>query len=803
MKHLYLFIFSIVAYFANAQNSSINFDYSNNKAVVKSGNLQNISLPLTINFSKSFAKKTFELRDIKGNRLSEGVLVFGKGDLSKNEDETFSFMINVNHKTNPGNYNVGNDLQLIIAEQLFVLSFHQNSAPIPSSNAITTQTENYISGYMIADALSLSDEHTSPQLKMAILKAYQQDQNNNLQSNPYLSELVGSNYFTKALDTANAGQMQGSGIAPTAFLSSLGGMDVTNIAAGMARFLAERTKEELNEAFFNKMKQQLNAYPELKTIFPNTASFLNVIEGYSHASVIQVLKEAFETDIQNLPENLYQIKNLSRVDCNAQIISKQKSLQDCQARLDSIKSFFNSKDGLWIGLSMYTIKEGMKSGNPAELLNNVVASTEFSYLKEQAQLRKHTADYNVASAIALAQLLSQSLMTTSDNQVWVNSNELNSLIKNKKAFKTYLGLLLASEQMGNSQVDFYKADGSLFSFGTLLKDKFDTYQTIESLIKETHSAFHNANLSIKKMNAANQKSIEVDPQALYDYYKTFTASIKPIAHSALLNSIIKNDMALMYDSITQYLNPSMDMCYHLSTKKYSAAVYDAVLLLNNVKAPVFEKPVLKSFIKYGTLISSVANAQSSDEVKKAIEASVLPVGSAAIKRKSNWSIAANAYVGGYYGIAHTTRTDTLRNTSTNKTDTITSNVSYRTFGLYAPIGLSFNKGFTCGWGLSIVAQVIDLGGVVNFYLTEGDKAAMPDNYKIKLADIIAPGAQLALNIPKTPISIMGGIQYVPSLNTANQIKTSSNIINPIAWRTQLGIVVDIPLYNLKVWDFKK
>ena len=37
------------------------------------------------------------------------------------------------------------------------------------------------------------------------------------------------------------------------------------------------------------------------------------------------------------------------------------------------------------------------------------------------------------------------------------------------------------------------------------------------------------------------------------------------------------------------------------------------------KHPIF-KPIIKSFVKYGTLISTVANAQSSEEVKQAIDA---------------------------------------------------------------------------------------------------------------------------------------------------------------------------------------
>lgn len=96
---------------------------------------------------------------------------------------------------------------------------------------------------------------------------------------------------------------QGIGIA--GFLTDPGNKDVTTLVSGIARFLAERTKEELNEAFFQKMKEKLNAYPELTTTFPKTASFLNAIETYSYASVLQVPKEAFETDMQPGQKYIY------------------------------------------------------------------------------------------------------------------------------------------------------------------------------------------------------------------------------------------------------------------------------------------------------------------------------------------------------------------------------------------------------------------------------------------------------------------------------------------------------------------
>ena len=59
----------------------------------------------------------------------------------------------------------------------------------------------------------------------------------------------------------------------SSIISSIGKLDVTAFADGLAQFLVERTKEELNEAFFRKFRAYLDNYPEFKVLFPNTNTF--------------------------------------------------------------------------------------------------------------------------------------------------------------------------------------------------------------------------------------------------------------------------------------------------------------------------------------------------------------------------------------------------------------------------------------------------------------------------------------------------------------------------------------------------
>src|SRR5262245_59238255 len=73
-----------------------------------------------------------------------------------------------------------------------------------------------------------------------------------IKANPFYGQYVPAAY-------ANAGTANFSNIVP-----KLGNLDVTTISDGLAQFLVERTKEELNAAFFEKFKETMKKFPEFK-----------------------------------------------------------------------------------------------------------------------------------------------------------------------------------------------------------------------------------------------------------------------------------------------------------------------------------------------------------------------------------------------------------------------------------------------------------------------------------------------------------------------------------------------------------
>ena len=60
----------------------------------------------------------------------------------------------------------------------------------------------------------------------------------------------------------------------SSLLSGVGGLNGTNIFNGVAQFLIERGKDEINEAFFVRLQDFLIKYPEFATLFPNTNTFM-------------------------------------------------------------------------------------------------------------------------------------------------------------------------------------------------------------------------------------------------------------------------------------------------------------------------------------------------------------------------------------------------------------------------------------------------------------------------------------------------------------------------------------------------
>ena len=187
----------------------------------------------------------------------------------------------------------------------------------------------------------------------------------------------------------------------------------------------------------------------------------------------------------------------------------------------------------------------------------------------------------------------------------------------------------------------------------------------------------------------------------------------------------------------------------------------------------------KAVLVYGSFMAKVIAAKDPDAVKAAITAVALPPGSSSIKRTSNWDISLNAYVGGGY-FRETLLTDEFEGDKTSAS-----------FGLSMPIGFTGTWGGIGlnNWSYSLFVPVFDIGTITAFRLGELE-SEVPE---VSFNNFLAPGAFLVVNLPKSPFSISGGIQWGPQARkvTVNGVELTSR-----ARRWVVTATFDVPILNL-------
>lgn len=696
----------------------------------------------------------------------------------------------------------------------------------PSNKAF--QDAVYQPGSAVYDALKLADgpNLSQDELKRIVQFYYPKGDINDttkamdsLRSNPFIKSVLPVPQKQSVIGKSQDGKSLLSSLS----LSSIGGLDVTNIVDGLAKFLVKRAKEELNTAFFEKFKEELDKYPDLKTLFPKTVNLLGSIgtEVYNYQKYIQNLREAFKDDIETLYKNLPGI-------------------------IDNHREFFSRHQELAASLrsGCYLVGALQQQVHPGDILANY--PTEYL----------DSVNGNWLGSVQTLQLLSASMRETQENDqnYWVNIKYLRQLVNTKNAFMIYLGLVYQMAKIQYNTVPF--ANGSLVD---VLEKIAPRIATINDTANKIYNAYKTYVLRFgEKTSALNDMIANYikpanDSLALELYKKYFDASQDLIEYAAQVGQLpILNRVKFIsnLDSLLQpyfkVTNLTSNLIVEINRKNYSAAVNDAILIYDFVRnkpakveldlatakadttAMDYKKALassnatdialakttdsiqkatqtvlastankvsstLRNLAKYGAFMSTVATAKTSDEVAAAIEAFVLPAGSARIKRQSNFNVALNAYVGLYGGAEYL--------------PSLKKNATAFSAGLTAPIGIaiswgkkgcgkseealaSLNTGKAKGSSYTIFASLIDIGAAAAFRF--GDTTSSITS-TIQLKNIIAPGLYFYYGFRNSPFSLGLGAQVGPQLR-----KISSNDINigkEIYLRFGLSFAVDLPLLN--------
>jgi hypothetical protein len=523
-------------------------------------------------------------------------------------------------------------------------------------------------------------------------------------------------------------------------LSSVGGLDVTTIADGIAKFLVERTKAELDVYFFEQFNDFLNNKDygkDVQVLFPNTHSVMLVAghEIYNYQQYLQAFREAFANDLSNILLNANTWINLDPV-------TRTKLV----TRIQGLPSY------PYIQLIFEIAVEIQQGKHPGDILNE---------LATRVYIRDTWGDFG--PVLKVANIFSQSLRSATGERYWISEEEFNKF-SDPVFLRIYLGLVYQK----SLSIDVNE-------FTVFLTTLSKTINNAESIIIKFKPILTHADQTLLQLKASN------DPGTTGGYVTLLNDLPKILA---LANKIVMNSdkTPLFKTSDIEFLFTHVsNLVADVRAKAYSAAVIEFSLIIQKIDTT--DSNFLKGVIKYGSFMANVATAKTSEEVKQAIEVVALPPGSYRVKRESYGNVSLNGYVGLYGGVEHMPASETPNRGSA---------------GVFAPVGFSFSRGGLKasekkgGKSVSLFVSVIDLGALASFRFND-DNTAVASNVKLK--DIVAPGLYFIYGLGKSPISLGLGAQMGPSLRDVDSGGTASISENYYV-RYGAFVAVDIPFFNL-------
>ena len=362
-------------------------------------------------------------------------------------------------------------------------------------------------------------------------------------------ELKNNSFFKSYVPDAGIQSIKGKSNYTNEILSSVGGLDVTSLADGFAKFIVKRTKQELNIAFFEKFKETITDpnYKDLQSIFPQTYRTLSAIgeDIYMYEAYIMALRESFEKDLASLPSNLPEI-------------------------IDNHPEYFKQAPELEAELrtAFYMAQAIQNKQHPGEIV---------AYFDE----RILNSEPNAKAAFQTLKLFSASLQSKNDSVYWVSEKEIKALLSGQTLFNIYMGLVL--QKAKNENIVFKNKDNKNIRLDSVLNKAHDDMQHFKIYLTTLASKTQQLETRIKGL-----KKIKSDSLLFENYYSILSSSIDLMKYT--INEIpIPNKNELTFNSQTKSLKEITDVYFDfaqtgadiaidVNRRNYSSAIVNAAYL---------------------------------------------------------------------------------------------------------------------------------------------------------------------------------------------------------------------------------
>ncbi len=625
--------------------------------------------------------------------------------------------------------------------------------------------------------------------------------------------------------------------------STIGGLNATVFADAFAKIIVKRFKQDLNELFFEKMKEDMAETVELTTLFPRTYGLLSQIdtEIYGFDKYIESLRQKIEEDLGNTLANtnafLETEKYKSAFDGNQPVrgfimtvtqfadglvqndhpgVSLENlnfseaydetdegktlkgSLQTIRLLSMGLQDSIHRSSSYWIsGLdSLYLLFKGKDMGAAKiwlglmhELAVDEDDPSVFIRYNDSTTLRDYINYLNTPSEDPFydrAQDFIRGLMQKV-NDIERSYKALNDTRKQNEDGKVYW------EQL----VGFYENAVGLVKYAPKLQEVFDKNAAMPYnwhrgiFIAETLPRIY-AEMKARQYHSAISHVTELmkaaDFRQVYLYNKKFdpTKDIN-LNKQVLYQRIVKKKKTdkEKYAPLREYA-PIFGKYIKVSKSEYRLIDSIFIFKKDEKMLSVVDYVAIDNFFKYGNFAAALVLAKTSDEVQALLEATMSPLGSSRIK-ESGVVFGINSYLGFQGAIVH------------NK----------GLVSVSAPIGI--NMSINRLWkpkhrlikeshfgkkiaprNAQLLLSIVDLGGLTRWRLTNNDTTTAP---KITVNDIFAPGIYAMLGrFGGTPLNISVGFQTQPLLYRINSATIQYR--DNIRFRGSLNLSWDIPFWNI-------
>ncbi len=358
-------------------------------------------------------------------------------------------------------------------------------------------------------------------------------------------------------------------------------------------------------------------------------------------------------------------------------------------------------------------------------------------LKKTITIYDHVYNKNFDQVVKNSLVFLKNNIAESDVLISITPDSININSSNAKTIKISL------KNKFNLKPDTLKINKKEISLGSNIKFDFDSLKT-----------------ELKYINyyVHNYKEL----QKTENYFKTkLKLTYKILIHLFNNNELnyINDDQLKLVQLIIQSKENPLEI--------FNNPLFNDFKFYNN---KLKEDP-FNNLLSLATFFTDITNSTDSKSLAAAIDKNVLPPTSYINKRKANFSIDLNGYVGVYGGFQKNINNDS------------TKYKQCANYGITAPIGINFNwKSF------GIFLKAIDIGNLVSQYLWASEPENKNDD--INFRQVINPGIYGMWNIPKSPFVLYGGASTV----LGEDLKTKNDRLNLL--HISGGIKIDIPMINL-------